>query len=356
MPAPNQFAIFSRKQRAATETPRDAATVPLHFLRTMTDDTGIIQHGKGGIPDALTGYTTDDNCRAFLAMVRLWRTQPARRAEVEPLLRRYLTFLYWAQHPDGDNKGWFRNFVSYDRKFLDERGTEDCLGRCVWAIGEAASGPLPPGCSVAVQTMLARALPLTLGVSAPRARAYALLGLTHAAAHKPDHLRALADPLIRLWNVNQFSDWRWFEPYMTYDNARMVEAIERAGRALGDGDYLEIAAHARDFLTQHSFAGGASGDDFLEPIGNRGWWKRGGAKARFDQQTIEAGAYVELYRLAGDTPRAVRAFEWFEGRNIHGLPVYDPDTGGCLDGLTPEGANLNQGAESTLSYLLAVTA
>ena len=329
-------------------------TVSLAYLHYLTDDTGLIQHGIGSIPDPQTGYTTDDNARAFLAMVRLWRTCPERHAEIEPLLRRYLGFLLWVQRRSGELAGHFVNFVGYERQYLDAHGTEDSLGRTVWALGEAISGPLPGGCDLAARRLWSHALPHVARFSSPRARAYALLGMCPALAHEPDTLREMVMPLLGLWRAQSRPDWPWFEPYLTYDNARLVEAVWRVGQILDDAVLLRTAREAADFLTEHSFVHCETLGTYLEPIGNRGWWQRDGMKARFDQQSVEAGAYAELYHYLGDEEHRQISMDWFHGRNVHSLPVYDPATGGCFDGLTPEGLNRNQGAESVLSYLLAV--
>ncbi|MDX1935371.1 MAG: hypothetical protein SFU56_22455 [Capsulimonadales bacterium] len=326
-----------------------ADNVLLDYVRTLTDDTGMIQHGIGGIPDAATGYTTDDNVRAFLAMVRLWRRVPERRAEVEPLLRRYLQFVAWAQRKQGEHAGWFVNFFSYDRRPLDERGTEDCLGRCLWCLGEAASGPLPNGCALAVQTLFYRALPLTARLTAPRAIAYSLLGICRALPNDPEMVAALAEHLAKPYRRYSTPGWQWFEPYLTYDNARLCEAMFRAGETTGNEEYLRIARDTAAFLTEHSFIG-----DTLEPIGCRGWWYRGGVKAVFDQQSLEAGGYAELYRLLGDQAKERLSLSWYTSRNRHGIPLYDPATGGVFDALTENGVNRNQGAESVITLLLGL--
>ena len=283
--------------------------LPLDFLRTMTDDTGMIQHAVGGVPDPHTGYTTDDNARAFLAMVRLWRERPERRGEAEPLLRRYLQFLVWAQRrsnspADGgggsgdgvSGDGWFRNFAGYNRQFLEPHGSVDCMGRCVWVLGEAESGDLPQGTRLAVRSLLVQARQAASLISAPHATCYLLLGLAGLA--RDTGVRPLVEKsverLISLWDTYSSGDWQWFEPQMTYDNARFCEALLRGGLAIGNDYAVTIAKKSLDFLTAHSFH---ESQGYLEPVGCRGWWKQGGEKARFDQQTIEAGAYVETYRL-----------------------------------------------------------
>jgi hypothetical protein len=320
----------------------------LGHLQAMTDDTGLIQHAIGAVPDPRTGYTTDDNARALLAMVRLWRNAPERRAESEPLLRRYLSFLLWVQVTDGERAGWFINEVGYDRSYLDAYGTEDCLGRTTWALGEALGGPLPEGVRIALDRLWSRTEPAAATLTSPRACAYALLGLCVAPDPNPAVLRRLADVLEQGWATYAHKDWRWFEHYLTYDNARMVEATLRVGRALDDPRLVAIGHEAATFLTAHSFLG-----ETLMPVGNAGWFALGASPARFDQQTVEAGAYVELYRLLGDRARADAALGWFLGRNVHRLPVLDSISGGCGDAITAVGVNQNQGAEATLSYLLA---
>jgi hypothetical protein len=359
-PTPENDPTDSRKAGATLPASRqrtfaEAEFPKLDFVRALTDDTGMFQHSVGGVPDPQTGYTTDDNARAFLAMVRLWRKYPERRAETEPLIRVYVRFLLYAQRR-GD--GWFRNFFDYTRAPLDERGTEDCLGRCLWALGEAEAGPLPDGIRFAVRRMLEYARVGVRELHSPRALAYAALGLCRLPDPESKALVAgCVDRFQALWNEYASGDWRWFEPILTYDNARVVESLMRSCDAVGNDRCARIAREALHWLTEHSFD---RREEYLEPVGNRGWWRRGEEKALFDQQTIEAGAYVELYRYAARflgepqwNERADRARDWFWGRNTHRLPVYDPDTGGCRDAITADGVNLNQGAESVLSYLLA---
>lgn len=367
--------MFAGLREKTSVTDRsESRPLRLDFVRMITDDTGMFQHAVGGVPDPHTGYTTDDNARAFLASVRLWRALPERRAEIEPLLRRYLQFLVWAQHrhyspEDGGGgsgqgmigDGHFRNFAGYHRQFLEARGSDDCLGRCVWALGEAEQGELPSGTRLAVRSLLILARQAAVPIESPHAVSYLLLGLSGLAADtgvRPLVERGV-ERLLHLWRFNAERGWHWFEPVMTYDNARYCEALLRGGIALGNDTAIAVAKDALDFVSEHSFDRVLG---YLSPVGCRGWFPRGGTKARFDQQTIEAGAYVEAYRLAaqvyGDKAYmalANRSRDWFWGDNVHRLPLYDPDTGGCFDGLTAEGVNLNMGAESVLSYLLAET-
>jgi hypothetical protein len=350
------------KQTTHHKTGRQASPpINLKYVQTLTDCTGMMQHGIGGVPDPQTGYTTDDNCRALLAMVRLWRGNPKLRGEVEPLLRTFTQFMLFAQIREGSDAGWFINFFSYDRKPLEKRGTEDCLGRCIWALAESASGDLPTGVSQAIWGMLHLSRQAMLKIRSPHAAAYILCGLCRLPnASNDPHIKHFADFLTDLWHTYKKPGWNWFEPQMTYDNARCVEAVLRVGLVTGDKDAMAIGIDALEFLTTHSFG---PTDGFLSPVGNRGWFVQGKDKAAFDQQTIEAGAYAELYAFAAkDLGRteylklADRSRDWFLGDNIHKLSLYDYETGGCCDAITKDGVNCNQGAESTLSYLLAESA
>lgn len=323
----------------------------LQALRTLTDDTGIFQHGIGGTPDPTHGYTTDDNARALLVTVRLWRRWPGHRAEIEPLMRRYTSFLRATQISSGPSAGRFVNFVGHDRRFLDEDGTLDCLGRCLWALAEAASGPLPVDIEVAIETMLARARAIYPSLrDSPRACAYALLGLARDPHFDPEILQALTAPLIAGWEQYGSDEWPWLEPYLTYDNARLLEASLLAANALEDNHLRSLANSAEEFLTQHSFR-----NNTLYPVGNQGWWPQAGTPAAFDQQPLEAAAYAGLYRLLRDPLLETSSIHWFLGRNSLGAPMVDVATGFCYDGLQENGPNANGGAESILAWLLAVT-
>lgn len=332
-------------------SPHQAQFPALSALKMLTDDTGLFQHGIGGIPDPTHGYTTDDNARALLVTVRLWRRWPEHRPEIEPLLRRYTAFLRGTQVTIGPSAGRFVNFVGYDRRFLDQEGTLDCLGRCLWALAEAASGPLPAEIAVAIETMLANARDIhrTLCES-PRACAYALLGLTCDPSFNPEILRTLSAPFIVGWESCSTSDWRWLERYLTYDNPRLVEACRRTADALQDAYLRQIADTMEEFLTRESFKEGV-----LHPVGNQGWWNQGEQPAAYDQQPLEAAAYAALYRLTGDIVHEASSINWFLGKNSLSMPLVDPESGFCRDGLQANGPSANGGAESILAWLLAIT-
>lgn len=325
-----------------------------HLLR-LTDCTGIIQHAAYTLPDRATGYTTDDNARALIAALRVHEAVGDPRAL--GLAERYLGFLAWVQN----GRGGFRNFVAYDRRFLEEEGSEDAFGRAFWALGCTLG--MGEGFALArnARRLAEAALPRAGRLRSPRARAFTLLGLAEwleAGGRDPRIralLRRLADGLVRQYRTYAGPGWRWFEDLLTYSNGVLPLALFVACAAGGGRDHLAVAVESLDFLGEVLFRDGP-----LRLVGNRGWYPRGGAPALFDEQPEDAGAMVLAYaaahrvtgrdeyrRLAGD------AFAWFLGRNALGVALYDPATGGCCDGLTPDGPNLNQGAESLLAYLLA---
>lgn len=324
-----------------------------HLLR-LTDCTGIIQHAAYGLPDRTTGYTTDDNARALVAALRACEvtSDPA----ASRLAERYLAFLAHAQNADGS----FRNVMDYGRRFLEEVGSEDACGRAVWACGVAAAAGQPL-VALGARRLLERSLPAVARLRAPRARAFALLGLASLVEAEPGHaaaralLERLADSLVRRYRRASGPGWRWFEDVLTYSNAALPLALFRAHQVTGRRALLGVAAESLAFLSDCLFR-----DGMLRVVGNRGWYRRGGARAYFDEQPEDAGvlvlAHAAAYQTTGRPEHrrlAEQAFAWFLGENALGCPLYDPRTGGCCDGLTPEGPNLNQGAESLLAYLLA---
>ena len=271
--------------------------------------------------------------------------------------RRYLAFLRYAQN----RRGKFHNFLSYSREWQDWEGSQDCQGRAVWALGFAAANAPEAGLRDAACSILSEALPWVEQLTPPRAQANAILGLAEvvhcgALGEKAERaLRNLADRLVELFEHTASPDWRWFEPVLTYDNGRLPEALLAAYQVTGDSKYKRVALESLEFLLEVLFPG-----DVLDLIGNAGWYHRGGQRAHFDQQPIDAEGTVSVCLVASAVTGesrfrrlAERAFAWFLGRNRVGVPLYDGETGGCYDGLQADGVNGNQGAESTLAYLLA---
>ena len=329
--------------------------VNLDHLRTLTDQTGVIQHAIYSIPNRKTGYTTDDNARAL--MVALCHVDRFNDPVGHALVRIYLAFLHYAQNEDGK----LRNFMNYDQNFMDREGSEDCFGRSFQACGRTLTSIVHPNIKRTALHLIERALPWVDMLHSPRAQAYTIIGLCDYHRYAPDnpltvqHARRLADNLTALYEKQSDPQWRWFEPILTYCNGSLPAGLFTAAELTGEQQYRQVAEESLAFLAEVVMP-----HDRLELVGSDGWYPRGGVKAPFDQQPVDADSFlsacVAAYQLTGTQHYrdwALTAFDWFLGRNVHGLPLYDPATGGCYDGLTPEGVNQNQGAESTLAFLSA---
>ncbi|MGA9475107.1 MAG: glycosyltransferase family 4 protein [Terriglobales bacterium] len=331
-----------------------------HLLR-LTDDTGLLQHATFAVPNYAEGYTTDDNARALILTVLLEQLNQTDPRVVNDLASRYLAFLGHALNPA---TGRFRNFLSYARVWNEqEEGSEDCHGRALWALGTVLGRSRDQALRGAAGRLFEMAVPATLAFTSPRAWAFALLGIEaylESFSGDRDAKRAsslLATRLVDNYKGNQSSDWHWFEDVLAYSNARLPQALLVAGQRNSNHEMLSIALEALNWLDEtQRFAG----QDHFVPIGSQGFYRKGGERARFDQQPIEAGgavsACLEAYRITKDDrwrTQAWSAFNWFLGSNDLQIPLYDPSTGGCRDGLHPERANENQGAESTLAFLMA---
>lgn len=331
-----------------------------HLLR-MTDDTGLLQHAIFNVPNFHEGYCTDDNARAFILCVLLDEIggQPATEKLDKPATR-YLAFLAAAFDPA---TGRFRNFMSHRRDWRNEPGSEDCHGRALWAAGMGAGHSRPEGHGRLSVRLFKGGLAAVAGFSSPRAWAFALLGIHEYLYTFPSDEAALAmrrlliGKLVRLWKACATDDWPWFEPIVTYDNARLAQALILGGRFQPDPEAFAIGIKSLRWLAalQKTPAG------HFRPVGSNGFYPRGGTRADFDQQPVEAQAMVsaslEAFRATRDPVwlrEAKRAFEWFLGRNDLGLPLYDFSIGGCYDGLQAEAINENQGAESSLAFLLSL--
>jgi hypothetical protein len=322
-------------------------------LDTLSDDVGVAQHAFETVPDRKFGYCTDDVARAFMVVLAHSRLIPSERLG-QRLASIYLAFLQHAQLDDGR----FHNFMAYDRTWSDEIGTHDSCGRAIWALGYGvANAPTEPWRRVC-RTLLHRALPSLESLEYIRSRAYAILGLAHAqlAVDDPNYaaaLKYLAGELLASYDVNASSDWRWFEDVMTYDNGRLPEAMLRAGQVLGDSRFRDVGLEALSFYESVVMENG-----IYVPIGNGGWYQRGGARARYAQQPLEALAMVDAELAAFDLTDDARHFasaelamEWYNGKNSRGVVM--AHGGACYDGLDEETVNYNRGAESTLAFLAA---
>lgn len=333
----------------------------LDHLHRMTDDTGMLQHAIFAVPNYDEGYTTDDNARALILAVLLGQLEARETPAVDHLASRYLAFLGHAFNPAN---GRFRNFQSYERKWLEAEGSEDSHGRALRALGTVLGRSNDQSLCGAAGRIFEFAVPAVLAFSSPRAWAFALLGLEEYLAAFPGDRdaqkmsAALAGRLVDMYHSNQSPGWSWFEDVVAYSNARLPQAVLMAGHRTSDSAMVSVGLEALDWLS--SLHRSDENNHFV-PIGSQGFYRKGSGRARFDQQPVEAGGAVSAslaaYRITGDDrwrKEAWRAFNWFLGSNDLQIPLYDAITGGCRDGLHPERVNENQGAESTLSFLMAL--
>jgi len=361
-----------RVQFSARATPKALDRLPelkLDHVTALTDDTGVLQHAIFTVPNRGEGHTTDDNARALIFAVMLEQLtdadDPQEREKTKLLVTdysaRYLSFL---EHAFNSANGRFRNFLGYDRRWNEAVGSEDCHGRALWSLGTVLGRSRNQGLRSAAGRLLEYSLPGAVENYSPRAAAYTLLGIQEYLNSYPgdrdaQKVRAvLSRRLLEMYESIRRPDWKWFENIVAYGNARLPQAILRVGSACSNERMVSVGLEALDWLmkaqhceTNHHFV----------PIGSQGFYRQGGEKARFDQQPIEAAgavsACIEAYSVTGDPAwyeQAWSAFKWFLGDNDLQLALYDSVTGGCRDGLHPERANQNQGAESTLSFLMAL--
>jgi glycosyltransferase involved in cell wall biosynthesis len=350
------------RYQAQTLVGRVAELPEINFehLRLMTDDTGILQHADFSVPSYEEGYCLDDNARALLLMALAEDSGTDDPKLVRALASRYLAFVNHAFDPKSRR---FRNFMSYTRRWEDDAGSDDSHGRAIWALGTVVGRSSHPGRQSLAGWLFQAGLPPVLELSSPRSWAYALLGITEylRAFWGDSHVQAvqatLAGRLVDLFRRSSSYDWSWFEDRLTYCNARLPQALLATSDWLGDKEMQDVGVRALDWLIELQ----TTKDDYFAPIGSNGFYVRGGTQARFDQQPVEAGSTVsaclDARRITGDArwlAHARRAFDWFLGQNELQQPIYDPGTGACHDGLHVDRVNANQGAESTLSFLLAL--
>lgn len=346
-----EFAVKALNKRTGELPP-----LKLDHLHHLTDDTGIFQHAIFTVPNYREGYTTDDNARALMVSVLL---EEVGNKESADLSTRYLAFIW---HAFNEKTKRFRNFMDYQRNWLEESGSDDSHGRALWSLGVVLAHSDIPTLHNMAGRIFQQSLLSILDTTSPRAWAFALLGiheylLLFDGDRRASQVQAeLAGKLLSLYKVNKTEKWNWFEDKLTYCNAALSHAILLCGETLSNTEMMSVGLESLTWLAelQHS---DTEGTHFV-PIGSNGFYPRGGDRARFDQQPVEAQAMVsaclEAYRITNDKKwhvEARHAFEWFLGRNDLHLLVYDPTTGGCRDGLHPDRLNENQGAESTLAFL-----
>lgn len=341
------------------ERPGQLPDIKLDHLFRLSDSTGIFQHASFTVPNFAEGYCTDDNARALVLAVMLQKLGVG-SSRLGALAATYAAFL---SHAFDRDSGRFRNFMGFDRHWLESVGSEDSHGHALWALGLCVAQTGHGGFQMMAADLFERALPAVSEFTSPRAWAFALIGIDEYLSRlggdrRVSQLRdSLTTKLMRCHADCAGEDWRWFEDVVSYANAKLPHALILSGRMTKDASMLETGLDALRWLVavQTSPAGS------FRPIGSNGFYRRGRERALFDQQPIEAQATVsccaEAYLATGDpswAAEALRAFEWFLGRNDIGLAMYDSTTGGCRDGLHMDRLSQNQGAESTLAFLLAL--
>jgi len=325
-----------------------------HLIR-LTDDTGLYQHARFTVPNREYGYCTDDNARAVIAMTRYYAQFSEPKAH--ELFDIYLSFIMHSQKEDGT----VRNFMNFDRTWQTNEPVNDALGRMLWAFGTVMAKPPSPLYLSIIKGCFDRSVS-HIQKQYPRGMAYSILGMADYLKQFPGasdikrQVAIAAHALVVQYEENSCSDWLWFEDMLTYDNAVLPHALFVAGLTLEDEKYIDVAKKTCDFLLKNTFNG-----NHFSFIGCKGWYERGQTKAIFDQQPIEAASIVMMLRAAYDTTEdskflilQKKAFDWFLGENDLHTPLYDFRTKGCYDGLLPGGVNMNQGAESLVSFLLAL--
>ena len=327
----------------------------LAHINRLTDDTGIIQHAKFGIPNLKEGYCLDDNARALLMVLMAFRQMKDERAlELSPV---YLSYIHYMQNEDGT----FRNFMSFNRNFLDEVGSEDSFGRTIWALGYLLGNAPNDAYFQAGSVVFFNAAPNFEKLKSIRSIANTMIGICYYLKTNPaddsmmERLRSMALKLISQYRKNESADWKWFESLLAYDNGIIPLALLHAAGILNDDRVNDVAMASMDFLTTHTMK-----DDYLSIIGNEKWFKKDGERSVFAQQPIDAMAMVLMYHQAFLLTKdkeyikmLYASFLWFLGENDLRMSLYDFETKGCCDGFESYGVNRNQGAESSLAYLIS---
>ncbi len=327
----------------------------LAHINRLTDDTGIIQHAKFGIPNLKEGYCLDDNSRALLMVLMAYRQMKNMRAlELSPV---YLSYIHYMQNKNGT----FRNFLSFNRNFLDKVGSEDSFGRTIWALGYLMENAPNDAYYQTGKLIFFNASPNFEKIKSIRGIANTMIGLSYYLKSNPsddsmtERLRNLANTLINHYKENQATDWNWFESLLAYDNGILPLALLHSAEILNDQKITGIAIESMDFLTSQTLK-----DNYLSIIGNEKWYKKEGERSIFAQQPIDAMAMVLMYHQAYIVTKEkdylnklYTSFLWFLGENDLRMSLFDFETNGCCDGFENYGVNRNQGAESSLAYLIS---
>jgi len=327
----------------------------LAHITRLTDDTGIIQHAKFGIPNLKEGYCLDDNARALLMVLMAYRqTKDARALELSPI---YLSYIHYMQNSDGT----FRNFLSFSRSFLDEVGSEDSFGRTIWALGYLMGNAPNDAYYQTGKLIFFNASPNFEKLQSIRSIANTMIGVSYYLKTNPgddsmtERLRNMANNLVNHYEENRSPEWSWFESLLAYDNGILPLALLHSAEILHDERITRVAIDTMNFLTKQTLK-----ENYLSIIGNEKWYKKNGKRSVFAQQPIDAMAmvlmYHQAYHLTSDKEflaKLYTSFLWFLGENDLRMSLYDFETKGCCDGFEKYGVNRNQGAESSLAYLIS---
>ncbi|MDG2521854.1 glycosyltransferase family 4 protein [Caulobacter segnis] len=346
---------MSQESRARLPAPK------LDAVERLTDACGIFQHSLYGVPDRRHGYCIDDNARGLILATQLKALSP-RDERPQRLAWVYASFVQYAWNAD---VGRFRNFMSYERTWLEAEGSSDSGARALWAIGATAENAPIPDLRHWAEGLVRNVLPSFEGILAARTSAFAILGLASLvrcgveSATAERLLRKHADHLAELFETHATADWTWFEPFLSYDNARLPEALLRAGMALEEDRYIQIGLKGLAWLCEIQSAP----DGCFRPVGTHSFGVHHARPSAFDQQPLEAAATIDAcaaaFEAAGEqrwVNEARRAYDWYLGANDLGVRMARDEDGSCLDGLSPQGPNLNQGAESVLAFQMSTCA
>lgn len=330
----------------------------LNHLYNLTDDTGILQHARFHIPNRNHGYCLDDNARALL-LTMLLKKKLGENEKINRLFNTYLSFIDYAYNTENKR---FRNFMDYERKWLETEGSEDSQGRTAWALGAVLANTYNSNILGHVESLFHNSINIIPHLTHPRSISYGLLGVAEYVNRHPENesifnlLKSQAERLYNFFQNNHDNEeWPWFNDLVTYGNSRIPEAMLCSGYLLNDDKLINKGIQLLDWLIKHQFE-----NENFSPVGNNGWFSIGN-KNQFDQQPLEAhgmiDACVTASKITNDSKYshyAKKAFDWFLGNNSHGISLYDFSTGGCRDGLHLNGINKNQGAESTISWLCSL--
>ncbi len=366
----NQYRNLFDKAREDRKTlSADAMTAPtkmrlslpevrIDHLYRMTDDTGLLQHAIHGTPNRHHGYSIDDQTRGMIVSAMYHRL--FRDRNVLGPFHTYLSYVHYAKREDG----FFRNFMSFDRRWLEDEGdNSDAQGRVMWATGYSVTHPPDRQSRMLCRKLFLGCVPLFDDIHHVRSLSFAILGCHYFLRHESDTtqverlMRLAADRIMQQYTEHEGDNWPWYEDVVTYANARVPQSLVLAGLQFGDTDMIARGVRMLDWLLEVQ----TGREGYLSLIGNRGWLSRGSDRAEYDQQAIEVAALVgackAAYRATGNVRylnEMRRCFDWYLGANDQHVQVIDFATHGCHDGLTPDGVNLNQGAESLLAWLLSL--